>query len=261
MDKIITFALNKGGVGKSTSAVTVAHKMALSDRKTLLVDFCPHGSCATLLGFNPAPGVAAFVNDPTATTFRNGLLDTGRGFDLLAGDAEIRRVERWLSQSGESIERMDYTLRAFFESYDVVVIDTHPGYWFQELALYMADTVVMVTALEFLALAEINDTLALFERVQPTRADAAPVQRIILPTMYRSNTVESKTNLAMLERDFPGMVAPAVPYLEAVKQCPSFGQTIWEYGPAAKSDAAVAYEELVVRWLWPTARDFVFGEV
>jgi chromosome partitioning protein len=253
--QIITFAMGKGGVGKSTSAVSVAHKYALHDYKTLLVDFGPQGSCATLLGFDPAPGVVRLVDDPTPAALRSALVDTGRGFDLLPGNAEIRRLERYFMQADESVQRTAHQLRSLWSEYDAVMIDTHPGYWFQELAIYLASTLVLTCAVEFASVAELGVTLDLAQQI-----GAKPEQIIVLPTMYWVNRVESRENLATIEAAFPGRMAPPVPYLEAVKQCPSYGQTIWEYGPAQNSGATAAYTQLVEEWLMRDASDVLFGQ-
>ena len=155
MTKIITVAMSKGGVGKSTSAVTIAHKLAMMDFTVLLVDFGPQGSTSTLLGFDPASGISDLIDNLNRHTFNSVLRDTGRPkLYQIPSNSYLRRTERYLIETKEPIQRVAQDLRGLFASYDIVVIDTHPGYWFQELALLMADILVLTTSLEFLSLTE-----------------------------------------------------------------------------------------------------------
>src|SRR5512139_3244233 len=84
--KIIVIANQKGGVGKTTTAVSISHALDLRERRILLIDFDPKGQCAVSLAVNPEPGVFnALVN--TRSDIHQWIRDTTRqGLDLIPGD-------------------------------------------------------------------------------------------------------------------------------------------------------------------------------
>lgn len=264
---VVTFTLNKGGVAKSTLAVNVAHKLALMDRRVLLFDADPQGSAATLLGFDPCDSSVKVLRSVAAagwskdreTVLRNALIHTGRhGLELLAGSAELRAFEREMLERRVRPQALAERLRPLFASYDAVVIDTHPGYFLQELAILLATRIVLPVATEFLVLREVRETLAIVEALG---CQATP--RLVTPTLYRAGMNESEANYDLLRQSFAQQLTPVVPYSEAVKQCPSYGETLWESDLVRQSAtgqaARAALEALVVQWLLPEVEDVLFG--
>ena len=286
---VFTFTLNKGGVAKSTLAVNVAHKLALMDRRVLLFDADPQGSAATLLGFDPCDSSVKVLrmaavgavhplrgrHEPTdrhelddtadglsqeqATAVQNALIHTGRhGLDLLAGSAELRAFEREMLERRVRPRELAERLRPVFAPYDAVVIDTHPGYFLQELAILLATRIVLPVATEFLVLREVRETLAIVEALG---CQATPM--VVTPTLYRAGLNESEANYDLLRQSFVGQLTPVVPYSEAVKQCPSYGETLWESDLVRQSTtgqaARAAVEALVVQWLLPGVEEVLFG--
>ncbi|MCB9150937.1 MAG: ParA family protein [Caldilineaceae bacterium] len=286
---VFTFTLNKGGVAKSTLAVNVAHKLALMDRRVLLFDADPQGSAATLLGFDPCDSsvkvlrmaavgavhplrgrheptdrhelddTAAGLSQEQATAVQNALIHTGRhGLDLLAGSAELRAFEREMLERRVRPRELAERLRPVFAPYDAVVIDTHPGYFLQELAILLATRIVLPVATEFLVLREVRETLAIVEALG---CQATP--RVVTPTLYRAGMNESEANYDLLRQSFAQQLTPVVPYSEAVKQCPSYGETLWESDQVRQSAtgraAQAAIEALVVQWLLPGVEEVLFG--
>ena len=242
MTKIITIAANKGGVAKSTTATTVAAKLALLNYPTLLADFGPQGSCSTLLGRDPEPGITNLFdrNEPLANVVRH--IETVPALDLLPGNMDTRRSGNDKYKLDRSIQRTAQTFRDKLSGYQYTVIDTHPGDWYSELAICLADILVIPTLLEHMAIGEIKHTLTTAQQVgnQPEKA-------IVLPVMARMHTRESRTILAELNEALPNQVAEPIPDRQVLRECPAYGETIWQYRPTCES--AAAYERLVTQRL------------
>ncbi len=268
MTHVYTIAIGKGGVGKSTTSVAIAQRLATSGHKTLLADFDRQSSSTKLLGFDPWNGSARFVERAShglsecqlgalaGQTIRNAH-NLDLDFDqklrhnlyLLSGSNHLLAVERAKLALGESIQAAASALRPLWErmGFEAVVIDPHPGFWLYELALHLADTLIIPTLLEFASLDEIAATLATAQQV-----GSQPDQTIILPTLDRGLN-EHDANRQTLERLYPGQVACPIADSQAVRESAAYGMTIWEYAsrlPTFKRVQAT-YAQLVADWLLP----------
>ena len=153
--KFIANPNQKGGVGKTTTASTLAYCLALRNRRVLLVDFDPQGQCSTVLGLPQEPGVFNVLINPSAD-IRQWIRVTGRaGLDLLPGDRTTATAQIVIN-AGPEPSPMDY-IRQVFKSiskeYDYLIFDTAPSVGgIQERAIFAADMVLIPTATEFLSL-------------------------------------------------------------------------------------------------------------
>lgn len=238
---VITLANQKGGVGKTTSAINIAHGLAMKNYTVLVLDADPQGQCAPYLGLSQEPGLFNFL--VAKPPMRDVVRTTGReNLWLLPGD------KRTLTAQGLMlIERQGvHTLRQALEErvngkrLHFVVIDTSPGAGgLQEHALWAADLLLIPCAVDFLALKgvrEILKTLNSLERQDP------PAVRI-LPTFYDEVTTESKVNLDKLRAAFEGITLQPIHRAVVFRSCPAWGQTIFEHQPDSR--AAREYSDVV----------------
>ena len=127
------------------------------------------------------------------------------------------------------------------QPYDYIVVDTPPRGYLQEVGVIMADTLIVPSALDYLAIDGIRSVLTATDQLAQ-RYNRSPNQRIILP-MFADRTRENRYNLDTLQENFGEAVAPPVPRRVKMREAVSYGQTIWEYAPEDAS--AVAYRELI----------------
>ncbi|MBU1751568.1 MAG: ParA family protein [Chloroflexi bacterium] len=239
---VITVANQKGGVGKTTTAVTLAHGLARQNYNVLLVDLDPQGQCASLLGLAQEPGVFNYLvsnsrlRDVVRSTEREGLW-------VLPGNKRTETAQVVLTAEGR---RKDILTQLFASPVvdsvrlHYVVMDTAPAVGvLQANALYAADPLILPAALDFLALegvAEVLNTLDALQRPSP------PVVRV-LPTFYDEVTRESKSNLARLHEAFPNAVLGPIHRATILRECAALGRTIFEHAP--ESRAAQEYGAVV----------------
>ncbi|MBV7326720.1 ParA family protein [Chloroflexi bacterium TSY] len=233
----------KGGVGKTTASVSLAHGLALQkNKKVLLLDLGPQGHCAVSLGLDPEPGVFDFlVNEvPVANVIR----ETGRPLlNLLPGNSRTTRAASICQLEHIGVDQVGDRLLNELIGYDFLVIDTHPGGYFQELGLYMADLLIIPSALDYLALDGVSTVLELLEQLIQ-RYQCRPGRKFILP-MFADHTKETTANLVSLQETFPELVVEPIPRRTKAREAVSYGQTIWEYAP--QDDTALAYLGLLDR--------------
>ena len=239
----VTVANQKGGVGKTTTAVTLAHGLALQRYSVLLVDLDPQGQCASHLGLADEPGVFnLLVNSPP-------LLDvvrtTGRAnFWLLPGDKRSKTAETLLALERRGVDLLAGLLREQIDGdrLHYVVLDTAPSAGgLQENALYAADLLIIPSAVDHLSLEGMAEVLKTLEAL----GRPSPPLMWILPTFYDEVTRESRVNLQRLRETFGDLVLEPVHRATILRECPAMGKTIFEHDP--ESRAAEEYACLVWR--------------
>lgn len=238
----IVIANQKGGVGKTTSASSLAHGLALRNRRVLLVDFDPQGQCATTLGINQEPGVFnALVN--IRSDIHQWIRDTGRsGLDLLPGDRSTATAQIVINAENRPIDSIRLLFKSLGKEYDYIIFDTAPSVGgIQERAIYAADMVLSPTATEFLSM---NGLAQMIEVLNSLRDQHHWPGKLagILPTFYDEQTSESNKSLAELKANFSESVLAPIHRATILRECAAEGKTIFEMDPASR--ASREYEEL-----------------
>ena len=245
MATVLAIVNQKGGVGKTTTAVNLAAAIALSGRATALVDLDPQGNATTglgvakeglyptiyhvLLGEEPADAALHATEVP-------GLSVVPSGIDLVGAEIELVGAARREYVVGEA-------LKALRERLDYVVIDCPPSLGLLTLnALTAADKVLVPLQCEFYALEGLAHLIKTVGRVRERLNPHLEIAGIVL-TMF-----DGRTSLALQIRDevsryFPGQVlATVIPRNIRVTEAPSHGKPIMLYD--LKSSGSVAYLEL-----------------
>ncbi len=241
---IVTIANQKGGVGKTTTTVTLAHGLALKNYNVLIVDLDPQGQCASHLGLAQEGGVFSLLCNDPRPPLRDVVRHTGRsGLYLLPGNKRTALAQTILALEGYDRATL---AQVFGESQfnsgrlHYIVLDTAPSAGgLQEMALYAADVVILPAAVDYLSLEGVNQILRTLNSLQRPR----PPVTHILPTFYDEVTRESKTNLDGLRERFGRAISETIHRAVALRECPPLGKTIFEHKP--NSRAAGEYAKVV----------------
>jgi chromosome partitioning protein len=238
----IVIANQKGGVGKTTSASSLAHGLALRNRRVLLVDFDPQGQCATALQINQEPGVFnALVN--TRSDIHQWIRDTERnGLYLLPGDRSTATAQIVINAENRPINSIRMLFKSLGKEYDYIIFDTAPSVGgIQERAIYAADMVLIPTATEFLAMDGLAQMMELLTALRSQHNWSGKLAGI-LPTFYDEQTSESRESLTELKATFGDSILAPIHRATVLRECPAEGKTIFELAPASRSSRE--YEEL-----------------
>jgi len=226
---IVTVANQKGGVGKTTTVITLAHGLALQGYRTLVVDLDPQGDLAYALGLEPQPGLKRLISDgePLAR-----LVQPAReNLDILPGDRMTDKAKRHLI----SMNLRDYVLADALHAadYALVLLDCAPSLDVLHVnALIASDWLLVPAQCEQLANRGVHKTLETLVAVR--RVSHCQVFGI-LPTFYERVTSETHLQLGQLVDTFGKLILPPIPKDVRLKECPSYGKTIWEYAPTTRA--------------------------
>jgi chromosome partitioning protein len=257
MTTIVTISNRKGGVGKTTTAVTLAHGLALKGRQVLLVDLDPQGHCCPALGCPLVEGryvFDVFTWLENKMTLGDSVTQARDNLHLVAGNCRTAAVERtvirdrwpagWLSDKLRNYRQK--RTRIAGTDIDFVVVDTGPSVsTLQDAALWAADLVVIPSAVDYLSGTGIAD---LFDSLATMQTGGWNGRLLgVLPTFYDEVTRESRLNLEELRDTFRGLVLPHVHRATVLRECAAEGRTIWEVDP--RSRVADEYAALVWRVL------------
>jgi chromosome partitioning protein len=280
--RTIAMINQKGGVGKTTTTVNLAAGIAEQGRRVLVVDMDPQAHATLHLGVDqpaqadPAaaapPTVYDLLVDPTldpAAAIRTARTFEGEGgggaLDVLPSETDLAAAESELAQEENRLSRLRTALSALQKTdraYDFVLIDCPPSLGVLTLnALAAAREVFIPMQAHFLALQGVGKLLETVSAVARSVNPRIYVTGVIL-CMHETSTTHTKEVVADLdgffqaarEQDVPWKAArvyrPAVRRNIKLAECPSFGQTIFDYAPACPGaqDYKALAESLVSEW-------------
>lgn len=255
MTTYIAVTCQKGGVGKTTTCLSIAHGLALMSHNVLLVDLDPQGQSAVGLGLDPSPGVFNYMAGmrslaeciaPTTRAIVDadgnavGTLDRA-GLTLLPGNRRTLSIPGLLKDEGINAAEVLNALGqgCDYAGYDFVVFDTPASGVLQESAIAISNVLVIPGIMEALALDSVAATLQVVKKLDNN------LKTLILPTLFDKRVKEHGLNLELLRNTYGDMVAQPIPQRSFVKECSANGMTIWERKALGSPETQEAYTALL----------------
>lgn len=236
MAKIIAVANQKGGVGKTTTAVNLSAGLGILGKRVLLVDFDPQGNATSGVGLDKGtltPTVYEVILDGLAP--REAIRTTAYKLDILPANINLAGAEIELAQAEGREFRLKKALDTVRDAYDFVIIDCPPSLGLLNLnSLTAADGLLMPIQCEFYALEGLTALLSTLKLVQESLNANLTVAGVLL-TMYDYRTNLSQQVVEEVRKYFPDKVYDTViPRTVRLSEAPSYGMPAVFYDEKAK---------------------------
>lgn len=241
--KIVAIANQKGGVGKTTTAVNLGAALAEKKLRILLIDLDPQANATSALGMQELEGASIYdpllggtsVADKVLPTRIDNLFVIPADLDLAGAEVEIARMP-------DHLTRLASTLSAFRsdDTFELILLDCPPSLGIlMTNALAAADEIVTPIQCEYFALEGLVKIVRVVEQVRDSGANEHIQIGGIIMTMFDSRTNLSEQVVNEVRQHFGNRVYNTViPRTVRLSEAPSFGKSILEYDPSGTGAAA-----------------------
>ena len=255
MTTVIAVSNQKGGVGKTTTAVSLAHGLTLRGKEVLLIDLDPQGQSAVSLGMKAEPGTYYLLTPPPGgvITVTQWLRKAREHLWLIPGDISTNASQAQINAEGRPVSYIASQLRPLFKNglgLDYIIFDTAPSVGgIQERAIWASDLVLVPAATEFLSADGARKIIEMMATLQTEKEWKGKVLGI-LPTFYDEQTRESKTQLEEYRKVFGKLVMQPIHRATVLRECPAEGRTIFEVESNSESaQRAVREYQVIVEYV------------
>jgi chromosome partitioning protein len=237
LSRVLAIANQKGGVGKTTTAINLAASLAANDLRVLIIDSDPQGNATTGLGVTKDPARPSLYDvllgdAPPRTAVVPTELE---GLHLMYADKNLVGANLELVDLPKREFRLRHCIQEIREEYRYVLIDCPPALDLLTLnALNAADAVLVPIQCEFFALEGISELMDTIDRIRDSFKHPLAIEGILL-TMYDDRTNLTRQVAADLREFFGDQVFKTViPRSIRLAEAPSFGKSILSYDPRSR---------------------------
>ena len=240
MAKIISFCNQKGGVGKTTSAVNIAASLGILGYKVLMIDLDPQGNATSGAGI-AKKSLELTINDVLTADvpMKDAVINTEfDNLDIVPTNIALAGAEFELFQHENSEYRMKEALQPILGDYDYIIIDCPPSLGMLTVnAMAASDGVVIPMQCEFYALEGLSQLMITVGRIKSHYNNKLTVTGILI-TMYNQRLLLSQQVMSELRRHYADkLLTPPISRSVKVSEAPGFGMPVYYHDKRNKGAA------------------------
>lgn len=246
--RVVTFVNQKGGVGKTTTAVSIAAGLGRRGQRVLLIDLDPQANATSAAGVEPGdhPGTyEALLEEIAAADCIMPVPD--EGIDILPASAALAGAEVELVPVLARERRLENAIQSLRENYDWIFVDCPPSLGLLTInALTATDSVIIPVQCEYMALEGLTRLMATLDLVRRNLNPGLSILGVVL-TMFDPRTRLAQQVVEEVRTHFSQTFTTIIPRAVRLSEAPSHGKSIFRYDPAGR--AAAAYDALAAELL------------
>ena len=254
--KVFSIANQKGGVGKTTTAINLAYGLAELGKRVVLIDMDPQGNATSALGleykeggsvYGPLCGEGSIIGQIQAVPSHKYLFMVPSEMDLAAIEVELAQRENYLLQLKQLIDPLKES-----NDYDVILLDCPPALGMLSMnSLVAADFLIITLQAEYMAMEGLSQILKVLDSLKESGINPELSLGGILMTLFDRRVNLAHQVIGEVRKHFDDLVfRTTIPRSVRLSEAPSFGQSIFEYDATCAGAYAYRYfaEEFVERF-------------